>query len=151
MFKDDPISLWKHIHGAVTHFPIALLFMSVAFDLGALLFKKANWRTVGFWTLVAAMVLIVPAIASGLYGIYLDADGKSYLASGGYMPDRTIKWHRNMSFFAAGFLIVPTLWRIIKKDDLTKVAQVICLLIAFIAMLFVTVTGYNGAYVPRGY
>lgn len=151
MDTEDPLRLWQHIHGATTHFPIALIFISVAFDLGALLFKKDNWRTVGFWTLVAGMILLVPAILSGLYGIYWDTTGKATFAAEGYNAIRTIKWHRNMSFFAAGFLLVPTIWRVAKRDQLTAVAQVICLLFAFIAVAFITITGYNGAYVPRGY
>ncbi|MBC8136591.1 MAG: DUF2231 domain-containing protein [Fibrella sp.] len=125
--------------------------MSVAFDLGALFFKKDNWRTVGFWTLVAGTILLVPAVASGLYGIYLDAGGKATFAAGGYDAERTIRWHRNMSFFATGFLVVPTVWRVVKRDDLANIARVACLLFAFVAMLFIAVTGYNGAYVPRGY
>ncbi len=151
MDTEDPLKLWQHLHGATTHFPIALVFMSVAFDMGALLFKKENWRIVGFWTLVACMILIVPAIASGLYGIYVDTGGKANFAAGGYNAVRTIQWHRNMSFFATGFLLIPTIWRVAKRDQLATDARVVCLCFVFLAMLFIAVAGYNGAYVPRGY
>ena len=151
MDTKDPLSLWQHIHGATTHFPIALAFISAIFDAGALVFRRPNWRTVGFWTLITALVLILPAIASGLYGIYLDSGGKEKWASDGYNHVRAIIWHRNMSFFAGGLLFVAATWRVIKHDDLTMVARIVCLLLAIAATVFVGVTGYNGAYLPLGY
>ena len=151
MDNEDPLRLWQHIHGATTHFPIALVFISVAFDLGTLFFRKKNWRTVGFWTLIAAVILLVPSIASGLFGIYLDKGGKETFAAGGYNAVRTIQWHRNMGFFAAGFLVIPAIWRSVKRDDIAGTAYIVCIIFAAIAAGFIAVTGFNGAYVPRGY
>lgn len=163
MDTEDPLRLWQHIHGATTHFPIALVFVAAAFDTGALLFKKPSWRTVGYWTLIAAFVMLLPAMASGLYGIYLDATGKATYAAEGYNHVRTIKWHRNMSFFATGFLAIPAIWRTMKREGSAvpllddrdtrpeTVRHIVCLLLTLIGAAFIAVVGYNGAYIPRGY
>ena len=151
MDTEDPLRLWQHLHGATTHFPITLVFVSAAFDAGALLFKKANWRTVGYWTLIVTVIMLVPAMASGLYGIYVDANGKATYAAEGYNHARTILWHRNMSFAATAFLIIPAIWRTVKRDDLATAAHIVCLLFVLIGVAFISVVGYNGGYIPRGY
>lgn len=151
MDTEDPLRLWQHLHGATTHFPIALVFVAAAFDTGALLFKKSNWRTVGYWTLIAAVIMLLPAMASGLYGIYLDANGKATYAAEGYNHARTVLWHRNMSFFATGFLAIPATWRTAKRDELPNAARIVCLLLLLIGAGFIAVVGYHGGYIPRGY
>ena len=151
MDTEDPLRVWQHLHGATTHFPIALVFVSAVFDAGALLFKKTNWRTVGYWTLMATVIMLLPVVASGLYGIYVDAEGKDRMTNGGYNVARTILWHRNMSFFATAFLLIPAIWRTAKRDEITTAARVVCLLFVVIGAAFIAVVGYNGGYIPRGY
>jgi uncharacterized membrane protein len=57
---------WMDLHGALTHFPIALLFTALAFEIGAMIFKKAEWRTVSFWMIVSAAVFAAPSVITGL-------------------------------------------------------------------------------------
>ncbi len=72
MATKAPARLWQHLHGATTHSPIALVFVAAAFDTGALLFTKKNWRTAGYWTRIAAVIKLPPTMASEPYGIYLE-------------------------------------------------------------------------------
>ena len=60
------------VHPALVHLPIAFILLSVAADLAARLTKseprRAAFRTVGFWSLIAGLAGGVLTIAAG----YLD-------------------------------------------------------------------------------
>lgn len=150
MENEDPINLWQHVHGAITHFPIALVFAALAFDLGALIFKKASWRTVGFWLLITAVIALLPAIGSGLYYVYLNPAGKNTLAQGGYVM-KTLLDHRNAALWGGGILLIPTFLRIRKRDDLSTGLYILCIVCVLVAAALIGFTGFKGAYVQRGY
>ena len=66
-------SLWIKMHGGMTHFPIALVMASIAFDLGGLVVsdnaeksRRAGLRAAGFYTLVLGALSSFGAVASGL-------------------------------------------------------------------------------------
>ena len=65
------------IHPAVVHLPIAFVLLSAAADLCARLAKseqrRAAFRTVGFWSLLAALIGGVLAIAAGYLDLHRDA------------------------------------------------------------------------------
>ncbi len=147
--EPDPISFWQHVHGASTHFPIALAISSLVFDAGALLFKKEAWRTVGFWLLMTAAVLAVPAIGSGLWYIYINPSGKQAFANG--LSQAAVILHRNTSLWGGGALIVLALMRAFRNDEFKKPALIILLALTFVAVSLIGWTGYQGAYVGRGY
>lgn len=57
---------WLEVHGGLTHFPVALLVTSLAFDVGATLFRQWRvWHKVAFWLLVAGVISLVPAAFTG--------------------------------------------------------------------------------------
>jgi uncharacterized membrane protein len=62
------------IHPALVHLPIAFVLLSVGADFGARLTKsetrRARFRTIGFWSLLAGLIGGALAIAAG----YLDLD-----------------------------------------------------------------------------
>jgi uncharacterized membrane protein len=127
---------WQHLHGASVHFPIAMLLTSVAFDLGATLFKKESWRTVGFWMLLVGTALSVPAILSGLTG----ANG--WL---GYEPawteSKLLPRHRNLALIGGSLSLALLLWRVFTKDRLRGGAWWAYL---FVALAMVGAIGYAG-------
>ena len=147
--NEDPIGLWQHLHGATTHFPIALAIASLAFDLGAVLFKKDVWRTVGFWLVMGAAVACVPAIASGLYYIYADAKGLANVEAMGDVT--TVTNHRNVSLVAGSLLIFLALWRAAAKDSLNKKALAVYLILAVLMVSGIGYAGYLGGYLGHGY
>lgn len=62
------------IHPALVHLPIAFVLLSVSADLGARLAKsearRASFRTVGFWSLLAGLLGGALAIAAGYLDVY---------------------------------------------------------------------------------
>ena len=61
---------WDKLHGAMTHFPIALLLFSTACDFASVAFKKLAFarelRTVSLYALVFAALASLGALVSGI-------------------------------------------------------------------------------------
>jgi uncharacterized membrane protein len=61
---------WDKLHGAMTHFPIALLLFSTACDFVSAAFKKLSFarglRLVSFYGLAVAALASVGAVVSGI-------------------------------------------------------------------------------------
>ncbi len=143
ILKTDPISLWEHVHGASSHFPIAMMFVSFAFDLGAIVFRNRNWRTVGFWTLIVAAIIAVPTILSGLTGLYGWFGFEKW-------DSKTMLLHRNLALFSGGAVILLALWRGLRRDKLGKGEFIAYMIIVTAATAGIGYTGYLGAYVAQG-
>ena len=60
--------IWTRIHGGAAHFPIALLYASLFFDLSAALFSKsrAGLRAAGFYCLMLGAAGALVSIVTGL-------------------------------------------------------------------------------------
>lgn len=153
MPQEDPIKLWQHLHGASVHFALALALVSAAFDWGSQLFGKKEWRTVGFWSLVVAVVLSIPALVSGLWGQL------GWFKAEAWTADHLLM-HRNVALGGSIALLGLLVWRVLSQDfgssrtGLERRASgawwayLTLVLLAAGAMGY---TGYLGGYVARGY
>ncbi len=144
MPEEDPIKLWQHIHGASSHFPIALLILSVVFDLGSSWRKNAGWRAVGFWCIIVAAIIAVPATVSGL------SANLGWFGVEKWDAEQMVL-HRNIALATGGMSIVLALWRSLRRDDLKGGAWAVYLGLAIMTALGISYTGWLGAYVARGY
>lgn len=156
MPQEDPIKLWQHLHGASVHFALALAFVSFAFDLGSQVFHKKEWRTVGFWSLVVAVCLAVPAILSGLWGQLGWFKVEKWVTD----PIAHLYLHRNVALGGSITLLLLLIWRSATKDfgvsrtGLDRKGNqvyLVYILLSFLATLAMGYTGYLGGYVARGY
>ncbi len=146
--EEDPLKLWQHVHGASSHFPIALVIVAVLFELGAVMFKKPAWRIVGFWAIFTAALLSVPAILSGLTG-FLGWFG--FTPHGADVSDHVVL-HRNVSLVGGGVLILLAAWRVGREKAGMKSAEHATYLVLLIAAtLIIGYAGWLGAYVGHGY
>jgi len=143
--NDDPIKLWQHIHGACSHFPIVGMTLSFLFDIGAILFRRPNWRPVGFWTLIAAAVISVPTVLSGLSAEY------GWFGISPKWEAEHLILHRNLALAGSGAAIVLALWRAARKDMLKGAEWIAYLVVLTVATGLIGFTGFYGAYVARGY
>jgi uncharacterized membrane protein len=61
---------WDKLHGAMTHFPIALLLFSTGCDFVSVMFKKLPFarglRVVSFYGLAVASLASLGAVVSGI-------------------------------------------------------------------------------------
>jgi len=95
------------IHPALVHLPIAFVLLSSGADLGARLTKsevrRAAFRTVGFWSLLAALVGAALAIAAG----YLDMKRAALAPE----THEFVSLHVTIGWVLAGCLAFLTAWR----------------------------------------
>jgi len=95
------------IHPALVHLPIAFVLLSVSADLGARLAKsetrRAAFRTVGFWSLLAGLVGGALAIAAG----YLDMDRAALTPE----TNEFVHLHMTIGWVLGVSLIILSAWR----------------------------------------
>jgi uncharacterized membrane protein/cytochrome c2 len=128
---------WLEAHGGVTHFPVALLIMALVFDLGAAVFRKPEWRTVGFWLLLAGVVMAVPAIFTG----WMTA---GHLFGGTTKPPAELTLHWRMALLTAVLAIALLTWRIARRDAAPVPARAAMIGLSVLVAVSVGVTGYLG-------
>ena len=77
-FDLKSVLLAKHAqHVVMVHFPIALIFVSVAFDLLSLRKQDLALLRAAYYTVVAAAIAAVPTVATGLLAWQLQFQGKA--------------------------------------------------------------------------
>src|ERR1700732_3614902 len=96
---------WDKLHGATTHFPIALLLFSTACDFVSVTFKKLTFarglRLVSFYGLAVAALASVVAVVSGIALTKGDMWGRGYFG-----------WHHRFVWPAFGLLLALAVWRL---------------------------------------
>lgn len=133
---------WVEMHGALTHFPIALLIMAVVYEFGAAIWRKAEWRIVSFWLLVGAVVLSVPALFTGWM------TGLPDMRSG--HPSQAFIWHRLSAFLTSGLSCLILTWRAKAHDRLDRGALAASMGAIAGASVIVLYTGYLGGEMALG-
>lgn len=97
------------IHPIVIHFPIALAFISLCFDLGRWFWGRARLIEAGFWggstpLLIAAMLGAFVSVATGLV-----AESSAPQTE---VVGELIESHETAAFVVSGGLAVLAFWRI---------------------------------------
>ncbi|MGO8674213.1 MAG: DUF2231 domain-containing protein [Capsulimonadaceae bacterium] len=133
----------SEFHGAVTHFPIAMLIAALAFDIGAPLFRKPEWRIVSFWLLVVAVVSCIPSLMSGW------VIGNQFYGKVPHPPDIYVR-HRFAAFATSIAATLLLAWRIGVKDKPSTGALVGLVTLTFLACVGVSYTGYLGGLMTMG-
>ena len=128
---------WDKLHGATTHFPIALLLFSTLCDFVSVMFKKLPFarglRLVSFYGLVVAALGSLGAVVSGIALTKGDLWGRGYLG-----------WHHRFVWPAFGLLMALAVWRLVVRCEMSRVGLCIYLLFMLLASGFVAAAGYFG-------
>ena len=91
-FDLKAVILAKHAqHVALVHFPIALIFVSVLFDVLSLREQSLALLRAAYYTVIVAAISSVPTIATGLLAWQLQFEGKG--------PKGNLKLHADSSTF----------------------------------------------------
>jgi uncharacterized membrane protein len=128
---------WQELHGAMTHFPIALLLFSTACDLGSVLFGKfavaSELRKISIWGLAASAVASVGAVISGIA-----------LSNGNMWGRGDLGWHHRFIWPAFALLVTLAVWRLIVRDRMSRAGLCVYLFLMFLASGLVAAGGYFG-------
>jgi uncharacterized membrane protein len=128
---------WAMAHGALTHFPIALVLCSGALDgAGFALAGRPVVRELhaaGYWTMLLAALGSAGAVASGLL-----------LTRGGVLGHGLIRWHHLFAWPAFALLIALATWRASVGRRATRGAFAGYLAGVALAAGLVSIAGYWG-------
>src|ERR1700686_2996577 len=101
-FDLKSVLLAKHAqHMALVHFPIALIFVAVAFDLLSLRKQNLSLLRAAYYTVVAAAIAAAPTVVTGVAAWQLQFGGKA--------PRGNLKLHMLLAL-ASSLLIWLVCW-----------------------------------------
>lgn len=127
-----PLFSWPEMHGAIVHFPIALILAACFYELIGILLRKPVYRTVSFWMLLSAVVMSLPSLVTGWM-----TGTEMYR---GPAPDVFLT-HRNIAFLSTGLALILLAWRALARDGLVGRPLLGSLLLS---LLIAAGTGYTG-------
>ena len=133
-------SLWIKMHGGMTHFPIALVMASIAFDLAGVVVaenaeksRRSGLRAAGFYTLVFGALSSFGAVASGLVISHGEIWGRGNLAR-----------HHTYLWPAFGLVIAVAVWRVVVGNHAFNRAFKAYLVVCVCAGVLMGAAGYWG-------
>lgn len=128
-------NLVNHVHGAVNHFPIALLFVSVGLDLFAA--KIPNLRFSAWLLLALGAIGAVAATVSGLVAHLAYEDDPTLLSA--------MEVHQYMAFAATAIFAALAAWRWFSLRRGSDVGGTWAYLaLALLGLVVLGVTGFLG-------
>ena len=128
---------WARMHGGATHFPIALLMVSVVFDHAAFWWReelrRREFRVLGFYSLLIAAAASPAAVLSGIA-----------LSKGILLGTGMLALHHYFIWPAFGLLIGLAVWRLVTRERASRRACGCYLAIASITLVAMMSAGYWG-------
>jgi uncharacterized membrane protein len=125
------------VHGGATHFPIALLMVSVAFDHAGFWWRnelrRREFFAAGFYTLLIAAAASPIAVLSGLA-----------LSQGQLLGTGALAMHHRFVWPAFGLVIGLAVWRLVVREHASRRAGGRYLALATLAAAAMTAAGYWG-------
>ena len=128
---------WARMHGGATHFPVALLMVSVLFDHAGFWWRNEARRrefcAVGFYSLLIAAAAAPVAVLSGIA-----------LSKGTVMGSGLLALHHWFVWPAFGLLIGLAVWRLVVRERASRLAGGGYLAVATFTVVAMMTAGYWG-------
>ena len=128
---------WARMHGGATHFPIALLVVSVIFDHAGFWWRdqlrSRDFRGLGFYSLLIAAAASPFAVLSGIA-----------LSKGVLLGTGMLALHHYFIWPAFGLLIALAVWRLVTRERASRPARGCYLLVASVTLVLMMSAGYWG-------
>jgi uncharacterized membrane protein len=128
---------WARMHGGATHFPMALLLVSVIFDVAGFWWRnelrRRDFQAVGFYSLLVAAIASPAAVLSGIA-----------LSKGKLMGSGTLLLHHLFIWPAFALLIGLAVWRLAVRERASRRAFGGYLVLAIAASVAMLGAGYWG-------
>jgi uncharacterized membrane protein len=134
---------WARAHGGATHFPIALLMVSVVFDVAGFWWRdearRREFTSVGFYSLVIAAAAAPVAVVSG-----------TALSKGILLGTGLLALHHYFIWPAFGLLIGLAVWRLVVRERASRRARGCYLALASLTLAAMMTAGYWGGEIILG-
>ena len=130
-------TFWARMHGGATHFPIALIMVSVVFDAAGFWWRneirRREFRSVGFYSLLIAAGASPAAVLSGIA-----------LSKGIILGTGMLALHHYFIWPAFGLLVGLAVWRLLVRERASRRADGCYLALAFLTLVAMMTAGYWG-------
>ena len=130
-------AIWSRLHGGATHFPIALLVVSLVFDLAGFWWQNDRRRrdlcAVGLYSLLIAAAAAPAAVLSGIA-----------LSKGQLLGSGRLALHHYFIWPAFGLLMGLAAWRLVVREKASRRAFGGYLLLLGLATAAMLGAGYWG-------
>jgi len=134
---------WAKLHGASTHFPIAMVFGACAFDLLSVVAWGKPWardaNVAGTYTLTLGALGGILAVVSGLD-----------LTKGEMWGGGALRWHHLFVWPAFTLMMAIAGWRLVVRDKLTRRSYVIYVTVELVLTGLTAAAGYWGGEMLQG-
>lgn len=129
-----PLS-WLELHGAMTHFPIALFLVSAFFEVAAYLTKHEDWRKTSYLLLLVGVVMSVPTLYSGWMTVQM-------LFVGAVALPQILLMHRTLALATVllALILLIVRWTTHDKPSLAGFTMICSVVIA----IMIGMVGYLG-------
>ena len=128
---------WARMHGGATHFPIALLMVSVVFDVAGFWWRsevrRREFYALGFYSLLIAAAASPVAVLSGLA-----------LSRGQLLGTGALAMHHLFVWPAFGLMIGLAAWRLVVRERASRRASGGYLAMATLTVVAMMTAGYWG-------
>ena len=133
----DP-NLWPKLHGATTHFPMALTMAAALFEgVGAMLpvvsLHRRNLRAAGYYTIILGALGTFPAVLSGLF-----------MTKGETLGHDALLFHHLFVWPAFAGIVALGTWRGLVGENASRWAFAIYLAALFLVSGLMAGAGYWG-------
>jgi uncharacterized membrane protein len=130
-------TFWARMHGGATHFPIALLMVSVVFDYAGFWWgdevRRRELRAFGFYSLLIAAAASPAAVLSGIA-----------LSKGILLGTGMLALHHYFIWPAFGLLVGLAVWRLVMRERISPRAHGCYLALASLTLAAMMSAGYWG-------
>ena len=124
------------LHPMLVHFPIALLFASVLFDVASTALTRDSLREAAQWLLGLGLLGgIAAAIAGG------QAEGAAEKAG---VAESLIETHETLAYLTLGIMAILLLSRLLLRNRFSTRAIATYLVMATVGLVAVSATGHTG-------
>lgn len=125
----------SHLHPAIVHFPIALLTISVFFDLLSLLLKREDFRVTGYYLLVMGVLSGVAAIGAGLMA-----------AETADAPEDILKLHARLAVGSIILFSILLAWRTKAKNSIPAKLFPVYMAAGLVGAVLILTVGFWGGH-----
>jgi uncharacterized membrane protein len=124
------------IHPLIVHFPIALLFTSVFFDLLWVITDNKNYRQTGFWLLILGLI---GGIVAAIFGAWSEE-----IVEAMGVPEQAVDRHETFAVVTLIVFGILLLFRWWIKERWSVRDRVVYLCGAMLGLLLLGATGFYG-------
>src|SRR5438045_3591786 len=134
---------WPRFHAAVNDLPVALLLVTVLFDLAAWLTKRASLEAAARWTLWAGVLGGWVAVIAGLEAEDVIEHGEAI--------HELMETHETLALVTMGIFTVVLAWRLVRRARLGGVEQAALRLLSVAGLVGTVWTGKRGGKLVIGH